>query len=245
MGRAPRSLAPYVAALRACYGEQARLPSLAQLRRMWDLRYSAMAGIVARLRRAGVVVGAAGKLRPGPAFMSWPEAVPAGQDRIDIAEREWSFDSSERDAQLYALSTRILYVASLVEWSFERESQKHGLNSGEMLVIDALRRLGPPYEASPAQLRAHFIISFAGIGKRLTRLEQLGYVERRAHETDGRSQIIRLTDKGLALLRSSREGNEDVHTRALRNLPPGQARTLAAILRNVQQEIDAARSEER
>ena len=165
-------------------------------------------------------------------------------DPIDDAEREWRADVSERDAAIYALSTRILYVSTLVEWSFERESQEAGLNSGESLVLDALRRLGPPYEASPAQLREHFLISFAGIGKRIARLEEKGLVERRQNETDRRSQIIRLTDAGMAQLHRSGAVYDAIHARALRKLKPDEARTLARLLKKVQQEIEAARAEQ-
>ena len=167
------------------------------------------------------------------------------EDNIDVAERLWSAeisDISRQHAQLYALSTRLLYVASLVEWSFERDSQKAGLNSGEILVLDALLRLGPPYEASPTQLRAMFFISMAGMGKRLSRLEELGYVDRRPHETDGRSQVIRLTEAGLALFRDAHVLSDEFHTRALAKLPRTELRALSSILRNLQQEIAVMRA---
>ena len=40
-------------------------------------------------------------------------------DPIDLAQHKWSGDVPERDARIYALSTRILYVSSLVQASFE------------------------------------------------------------------------------------------------------------------------------
>ncbi len=162
-------------------------------------------------------------------------------DPIDLAQDKWSGDVSERDARIYALSTRILYVSSLVEASFENDAQRYGLNSGEVLVLDALRRLGPPYEASPAQLKAHFFISFAGIGKRLARLEERGFVERRTNADDRRGQIVRLTEAGLALLHESREGNEAPHIHALRSLEPDQLRALSDALKALQSGIEDVR----
>jgi DNA-binding MarR family transcriptional regulator len=164
-------------------------------------------------------------------------------DPIDLAQDKWSADVSERDARIYALSTRILYVSSQVAASFEEESQRLGLNSGEVLVLDALRRLGPPYEASPAQLKAHFFISFAGIGKRLARLEERGLIERRTNAEDRRGQIVRLTETGLALLHESRAGNEAPHMQALRSLGPGQLEALSDALKALQDGIEGTRGD--
>jgi DNA-binding MarR family transcriptional regulator len=163
-------------------------------------------------------------------------------DAIDIAEDLWSGVASGRDAQIYALSTRILYVSSLVQASFEAGSARHGLNSGEMLVLDALFRLGAPYEASPARLKDHFFISFAGIGKRLARLEACGFIERRINDADRRGQIIRLTEAGRALLHEDIARNESPHVRALRRIAPGELGALSAMLKNLQAALEAERA---
>ena len=147
----------------------------------------------------------------------------------------------KKSALVFALSTRILHVASLFKWSFERESRHLGLNPGESLVLDTLRRQGPPYVATPAQLKKHFLLSFGGIGKRIKRLEQLGYVQRSAHVSDGRSQLIRLTPTGLGLLLQPQEGIHSPHTRALMQLPADELESLSRILKKVQKGIEQAR----
>lgn len=163
--------------------------------------------------------------------MSEPVCRPP--DVIDLAEHAWSGVMAESMAQIYALSTRILSVSHFVQVSFEADSQRLGLNSGELLVLDALFRLGAPYEASPAQLKSHFFISFAGIGKRLVRLEAQGLIERRINHADRRAQIVRLTDAGRSLLHQPTPDCEAPHVRAMERMTSEQQRRLAELLKTL------------
>lgn len=169
---------------------------------------------------------------------------PRPCDPIDEALRNWEADVSPRAAQAYALCTRILYVSRLIEASFERQVRGNGLNIGESLVLDTLRRLGPPYETTAARLKDHFLISFAGIGKRLIRLEALGFVTRRVDPEDRRSQIVGLTPQGLHLVQSDADSVEPSHTRAVQMMDGGDVDQLMDLLRTLQQRIEAQRPEE-
>ncbi len=166
----------------------------------------------------------------------------APPDLIDEAERAWTTDTSADNARIYAVSTRILYVATLIEQSFGAQAQLHGMNTGEMLVLDALHRLGPPFETTPVRLRKQFFISFAGIGKRITKLADLGYIERTTHAPGRGSQMVRLSPAGLAVLRSSENGLDAAHTRALATMDGTEVEMLGGLLRNLQQRIQKATS---
>jgi DNA-binding MarR family transcriptional regulator len=239
---AAAALAPQIQALRAYYAEHRSIPSLAGLARLWGYgAKSWAAAIVQRLKREGILEDAPGRrLRPGTLFE--PAAAPpprtrrrrAGADPIDRAAGTWAAEVSDQAAEAYALSFRIVTIAALIEQGFREEVRPLGLNGGEVLVLDALRRTGPPYESSAARLKDSFLVSFAGIGKRLERLERRGYVERRADSSDRRRQLVRLTPAGLALLRDGFRKRYAGHIRALMALPPAERRQLAASLRRVQ-----------
>ena len=143
-------------------------------------------------------------------------------------------------AEAYSVTVRFVTVAALIEREFRKESRALGLNAGEMLVLDALRRLGPPYESSPAQLKDRFLISFAGIGKRFERLVQHGYVVRHVSQLDRRSQVVRLTSTGLELLRNGFRNRHAPHIQALLALPAAERKQLTATLRRLQKEIERA-----
>jgi len=108
------------------------------------------------------------------------------------------------------------------------------------MVLDALRRLGPPYESSAAQLKDHFLISFAGIGKRVQRLERLGYIVRSVNPGDRRSQTVRLTAAGLTLLRKRFRDRYAKHVRAVMQLSRTERQQLSRTLRRLQQRIEAS-----
>ena len=67
-------------------------------------------------------------------------------------------------------------------------------------VLLELERAGPrglrPFELERAMLLAQYNLS-----RLVDRIEQAGYVERKACEDDGRGQIIAITDKGKSLRR--------------------------------------------
>ncbi|MBB4614237.1 MarR family transcriptional regulator [Novosphingobium taihuense] len=160
-------------------------------------------------------------------------------DLIDQAEKVWALADDVANARINALSTRILEVARSVERSFEAQCRARGLSTGELLVLDALHRLGLPYEATPSQLRQHFFISFAGLGKRVNALEGLGYVERSQQVTDRRSQKIRLTSNGLHLLRAF-DGRQNTipHRVAIASLESAEQEMLAMLLRKLHRKIE-------
>src|SRR5262249_32458367 len=202
------------------------------------------------------------RLRPGPQFPVGEERVPqaarkraprgddkqgeftlgAGssqKDPIEVAAAAWAAEVSDAAAEAYALIIRVVSVASLIDREFQREAHSIGLSAGEVMVLDALRRLGPPYESSAAQLKDHFLISFAGIGKRVQRLERLGYIVRSVNPGDRRSQTVRLTASALALLRKRFRNRYAKHVRAVMQLPATERQQLARTLQRLQQRIEA------
>jgi DNA-binding MarR family transcriptional regulator len=249
---APAGLERQIQALRDYYARHGAIPSLSILARLWGYGAKSWAAVVvARLRREGVLETAPGRrLRPGPRFPAPPAAPEARapapgrsrQRRADPIERaadSWASEVTDQAAEAYALTMRIVTVAALIEQGFRDEVQPLGLGAGEVLVLDALRRLGPPYESTPARLKEDFMISFAGIGKRLERLQRLGYAESRHNPHDRRSRVVRLTPAGLALLRDGFRGRYAAHVLALMALPPADRAHLADVLQRVQRHIEA------
>ena len=165
-------------------------------------------------------------------------------DSIDAAESRWAEDVSPTHAHFYALSARILYVARQIQHSFEGESNRFGLNTGEALVLDALRRLGPPYEATPSRLKDHFFVSFAGIGKRLTRLEELGFIVRTRDLNDRRAQVVKLTEAGLATTRPDYSSDAPIHIQAMARMNDTELESLMTCMRKLQYEIDFSMNKE-
>ena len=69
-------------------------------------------------------------------------------------------------------------------------SRRLGLAESEMLAIAHLAQRG---QLSPSELGALLGLSSGGVSALVARLEEAGHVEREAHPTDGRSNLVRLS----------------------------------------------------
>lgn len=246
------NLTPYIESLRDYYAQHRSIPSLSGLAHLWGYRAKSWAAtIVAGLKQEGILETAPGRrLRPGPRFPEEVERAPRGannqaepasvveEDPIEAAAAAWATEVSGAAAEAYALVIRVVTLAGLMEREFQREAHSIGLSAGEVMVLDALRRLGPPYESSAALLKDHFLISFAGIGKRVQRLERLGYIVRSVNPGDRRSQTVRLTAAALALLRKRFRNRYAKHVRAVMQLSAAERQQLGRTLRRLQQRIE-------
>lgn len=91
---------------------------------------------------------------------------------------------------------QLLQLGQLVQKSVDRVAADNGLTHAEVAVLGALKRLGPPFEASPSQLQNAHWVTLPGLTKPIARLEALGYVTRRINPADRRAAIVALTSAG-------------------------------------------------
>lgn len=151
---------------------------------------------------------------------------------------DWAAINDEVDAQAVSLAGRFYVVGHRMERLLARTAAAHALNVGEAMILGTLKRLGEGSACTPTQLGRLSLVSVTGTAKRLSRLEQLGLVERTVDEQDRRSVKVRLTAKGagafeaisheqfnhnytgfVALSPSQREGLDDALTCLLGSLP--------------------------
>lgn len=213
---ASRGLAECRAALEAHYAAHGTIPSMAGLARLWGYASkSSAARRVEQLIAAGVIVWSADRrLAPGPAFafdQGAPNApAPAGADAPGPGTREgdplhaalktWASDYDPVLVRSYSVTTRMLRVARAMEQQMAQSAATEGLTSGDVLLLDALYRVGPPHRIAPTALKHYFLMTLAGVAKRVDRLAGLGLIARVPNPDDGRGRLIELTDKGKAAL---------------------------------------------
>jgi DNA-binding MarR family transcriptional regulator len=77
-----------------------------------------------------------------------------------------------------------------------------GFSWTQKAVLSRLEKDGP---ATSAELARAEGVKPQSMGTAITSLKKMGLVERKAHPTDGRQMNIKLTAKGVALLKSTRE----------------------------------------
>lgn len=199
--------------LEAHYAEYRTIPSMAGLARLWDYASkSSAARRVDEMIGAGMLVWSPDKrLAPGPAFRLAPDGgdgllVPEnveeadGPDPLQAALTAWATDYDPALVRSYSVTTRLLRLARGMERHMTMSAATEGVTSGDVLLLDALYRVGPPHRIAPTALKHYFLMSLAGVAKRVDRLEGLGFIERVPNPEDRRGLFIELTASGQAAL---------------------------------------------
>jgi DNA-binding MarR family transcriptional regulator len=125
---------------------------------------------------------------------------------------------------------QLLQLGQLVQRSVDRVAAANGLSHAEVAILGALKRFGPPFEASPSQLQGAHWVTLPGLTKPIARLEALGYVARRPNPDDRRGVIIKLTSEGNLRMTDIIENQAPPEYWAIANLDPARRARLEVVL---------------
>ena len=118
-------------------------------------------------------------------------------DYMTAAIKAWADERPDLDASPMAVTGRLLRAARIIEPRLDAVAETIGLShKGDLDVLAALRRIGPPHERTPSWLAASVQLTTGGVTNRLDRLERAGLVERRPDPDDRRGVRVSLTDAG-------------------------------------------------
>ena len=215
-GERRRGLAACRAALEAHYAAHRTIPSMAGLATLWGYASKSSASrCVDQLIDADALRWSPDRrLAPGPAFrtdVAPPTGAAPGEsaardvdappsDLLDAALAAWAAGYDPVLVQSYSVTTRLLRLARSMERHMTRSAATEGLTSGDVLLLDALYRVGPPHRIAPTALKHYFFLSLAGVAKRVDRLARLGFIRRVPNPDDRRGLFIELTPAGQAAL---------------------------------------------
>jgi DNA-binding MarR family transcriptional regulator len=164
------------------------------------------------------------------------------RDFVDWVIVRWSEERPELDLSSIAVIGRLLRVANLLEQRFERLFREHGFSFWAFTVLTALRRAGEPYRLTPSQLQSAGMVSAAAVTKRISRLEELGLVERIPDPNDKRGTLVALTRRGLKLIDTLGERYLEEERTAIAALDPKQRSALAQLLKQLLLELEGPRT---
>jgi DNA-binding MarR family transcriptional regulator len=116
----------------------------------------------------------------------------------DDIEAAWLQQRPDLDMAMACTLLRLERVNQLHEIRVQALSKSVGLQTGELHVLLALRRSGKPYELRPTDLFRALLVTSGAMTKRVARLQEGGFILRVSANDDGRSELVRLTAKGLA-----------------------------------------------
>jgi DNA-binding MarR family transcriptional regulator len=106
--------------------------------------------------------------------------------------------------------------------------------SGHMMLLYILKSENPP---SQKEIAKSFGITPAAVAMTLKKMEKSGLIERMASEDDNRVNLIKVSEKGRALLENNRQRFEDTDRAMLSGIPDGEleaaSRTLDKMVANL------------
>lgn len=116
----------------------------------------------------------------------------------DNIEAAWLQQRPDLDMAMACTLLRLERVNQMHEMRVQAISKTVGLQTGELHVLLALRRSGKPYELRPTDLFRALLVTSGAMTKRVARLQEGGFILRVSANDDGRSELVRLTARGLA-----------------------------------------------
>ncbi|MGW0122094.1 MarR family winged helix-turn-helix transcriptional regulator [Streptomyces sp. NPDC003327] len=163
-------------------------------------------------------------------------ARPEGADLGDAVDRivgQWHRERPDLDPSPMHVIGRISRLHWALDEHLNRVFHRYDLGRGEFDVLGTLRRAGPPFELTAGELGGSTMVTSGAVTKRVDRLERAGLVSRRTAEGDARGRVIRLTDRGRALIDEVVDAHVRNETRLLAGLTADERDTLADLLRKL------------
>ena len=160
---------------------------------------------------------------------------------IDETVSSWGEQRPDLDFEAMRVALGINVVTAQYAEIYGNLVKSLGITLGEFDVLATLRRNGKRGVLTPKELARVAMISPSGLTNRLTRLENMGHIERQMDPTDRRSSLVRLTAKGaktadVAIERLSAEMNAVFHGLNKRDLE-AFVRVIEALLGRVESKI--------
>lgn len=158
-------------------------------------------------------------------------------DFVDRARTGWEQARPELDVASIEVMGRIARIGALANQRTERHLAPEGLTRAEFDVLCTLARSGGPVRAS--DVTAATMLSGASTTKNADRLARRGLIERLPWEHDGRVVLMRLTDRGQALVDREFPRFLERDRQMLSGLTAREQVQLATLLRKVAATVEA------
>ena len=161
------------------------------------------------------------------------------RDSIDEHVAVWSEELAWLDPVKEAIIARLSIVARQVTRTRRDALDQDGLKYWQFKVLLMLRRLGPPYTASPSQLADMLGLTRGALSARLALIEAAGLITRSTEAQDRRRVSVQLTEAGYAACEQHLSVEEQGEGALLAVLTQQEKQTLADLLRKLVIAIEA------
>jgi DNA-binding MarR family transcriptional regulator len=151
---------------------------------------------------------------------------------VDRVVAQWGEVRPDLDMSPVAIVGRVSRLSRLLDRRLAENFARHGIESWMYDVLATLRRSGEPHELTAGDLVRQTMVTTGAITNRIDRLVERGLVER-ASAADRRKVIVRLTERGLAVVDEVVVTHLATEREVLAPLSPAERDALVGLLRSV------------
>ncbi|VTU23320.1 Multiple antibiotic resistance protein MarR [Variovorax sp. PBS-H4] len=120
-------------------------------------------------------------------------------NRLDAISQAWAQERPDVDFWLPGFFLRIEFAHHLHDRRVQEVAKQAGTTVGDLHVLLALRRNGADSAMRPTDLYRELLVTSGAITKRLDSLREQKLIQRAAASDDRRSELVKLTKRGLAV----------------------------------------------
>jgi DNA-binding MarR family transcriptional regulator len=155
------------------------------------------------------------------------------RDSADEHVEVWSAEIDGMDPVQEAVIMRLAVLGRHLHQARRTALATGGLAHGQLKILLALRRGGPPYETSPSALAERLGLTRGALSARLRPLEETGLITRSGDANDRRRVRVRLTAVGNEALERHAGAENRGEAAMLATLTPAERQILADLLRTL------------
>lgn len=167
------------------------------------------------------------------------------RDSVDQHVTLWSKELHWMDPVKEAIFARLAILARHAAQARRDTLDSDGLQHGQFKILLMLRRLGPPYAASPSQLADMLGLTRGALSVRLGPLEEAGLISRTNAPADRRRVRVELTPAGYDAFEHHASSEEQGEGALLSVLTAEEKQTLADLLRKLVTAVESGPDETR
>lgn len=143
---------------------------------------------------------------PAPRARNAARPPPPPASLSELITLQWKTERGDLDLQDFLLAIYCMRLGTLVDRAYDRHCQKEfGISGGDMRVMLALRRSGPPFVKRPTDLFRALLVTSGAITKKVDRLVAAGCVERLPDPSHSGGFLVHLTRKGVQVVEQAIE----------------------------------------
>ena len=155
------------------------------------------------------------------------------EDSADQHVAVWTKELDWLDPVQEAIFVRLAILARHTAAARRDTLDSHGLKNWQFKVLLMLRKLGPPYTASPSRLADMLGLTRGALSARLGPIEQAGLITRANDPADRRRVHVRLTSAGYQACEQHLAAEDQGEGALLSVLTQEEKQTLADLLRKL------------